>query len=110
MNDKLKRLSRSISFRLNEADYTRVAYQAAVVNCRVNEVARMRTLQSDQQIIIQQYRSYDPALITQLIALGNNLNQMVRRFHMTGRISPHLDALCIRINQLIDLAIEEEFR
>ena len=101
------RLSRSISFRLHEADYARVAYQAAVIDLRVNELARLRTLQNDPQIIIQQYRRYDPVLITQLIALGNNLNQMVKRFHMTGRVSPHLESLCIKIEQLIDAAIDE---
>ena len=101
------RLSRSISFRLHEADYARVAYQAAVIDLRVNELARMRTLKNDQQILIRQYSRHDPALVTQLIALGNNLNQMVKRFHMTGRISPHLEALCYKIEQLIDTAVEE---
>ena len=107
MNRSHLRLSRSISFRLHEADYARVAYQAAVIDLRVNELARMRTLQNDQQIIIQQNRTYDPVLITQLIALGNNLNQMVKRLHMTDRVSPYVEALCFKIEQLIDAAIEE---
>ena len=101
------RLSRSISFRLSEADYALVAYKAAVINTRVNELARMRTLGNNQEILIQTYRSYDPRLITQLIALGNNLNQMVKRFHMTGRVSPHLETLCFKVEELIDAAIEE---
>lgn len=104
------RLSRSISFRLNEADYARVAYHAAVIDVRVNELARSRTLHGDRQIIIEHRRCYDPRLVSQLISLGNNLNQMVKRFHMTGRVSPHLESLCMKIEQLIDDAIEERNR
>lgn len=103
------RLSRSISFRLNDADFTRVAYQAAVLNLRVNELARMRTLGSEQQpIILQTHRTYDPSLITQLIAIGNNLNQMVKRFHVTDHVSPYLEALCRKIERIIDAAIQDE--
>ena len=101
------RLSRSISFRLSEADYARVAYQAAAIDMRVNELARLRTLENDRQIIVRSQRSCDPAFIVQLIAIGNNLNQMVKRLHMTGRVSPHIEALCIKIDQIIDAAIEE---
>ena len=107
MNRNHTRLSRSISFRLHEADYARVAYQAAAIDMRVNELARIRTLDRDRQVIIRSCRPYNPALITQLIAIGNNLNQMAKRFHMTGRVSPHLEALCIKIERLIDAAIEE---
>ena len=107
MNRNHTRLSRSISFRLHEADYARVAYQAAAIDMRVNDLARRRTLDRDRQIIIQSHRRYDPALITQLIAIGNNLNQMTKRFHMTGRVSPHLEALCFKIEKLVDAATEE---
>ena len=107
MSGKLTRLSRSISFRLHEADYAKVAYQAAVIDKRVNELARMRTLQSKRPVIIKTNRRYDPALVIQLIAIGNNLNQMVKRFHMTGRVSPQLEALCFKIERMIDDAIEE---
>ena len=101
------RLSRSVSFRLNEADYARLAYQAAVLNLRVNELARILAMDQGPTMSVQIYRSVDPALITQLIALGNNLNQMVKRFHMSGRVSPHLADLCLKIEELIDRAIEE---
>lgn len=107
MSRNLTRLSRSISFRLHEADYARVAYQAAVIDKRVNELARMRTLHSKRPIIIRTNRRYDPSFIVQLIAIGNNLNQMVKRFHMTERVSPQLEALCFKIEQMIDTAIEE---
>jgi len=102
------RLSRSISFRLNEADFARAAFHAAALNVRVNELARMHTLDGKQPIMIQMHRAHDPSLITQLVAIGNNLNQMVKRFHVTGRVSPHLDALCQKIERIVDAAIQDE--
>ncbi|MGB0372016.1 MAG: plasmid mobilization protein, partial [Opitutales bacterium] len=103
-----KRLSRSVSFRVNEADYTRMSFQAASLDIRVNELARLKALSERLQMTLKTTHKTDPALISQLIAIGNNLNQMTKRFHITGRVSPYLDPLCAKIEKLIDQAVGEE--
>ena len=103
-----KRLSRSVSFRVNEADYARMSFQASSLGIRVNELARLRALSEKLQMTLKTTRKTDPALISQLIAIGNNLNQMTKRFHMTGRVSPYLEPLFTKIENLIDQAVGED--
>ena len=104
---KPARLPCSVSFRLSAADYARLSYDAAAANLRVNELARQRTLADNPAPTLTSHRRTDPALIVQLIAIGNNLNQLVKRFHITGRAPPNLENLCRRIEHLIDAAMQE---
>jgi len=105
---QMKRKSRSISFRLSEADYARLAYQAAGLNLRVNDLARRLALNGTDPLAVKTYRQNDPALIQQLLHVGHNLNQLTKNAHIFGRISPQVPALCQRIERIIDQALEEK--
>ena len=99
------RMPHVISFRITEKDYTLLAHKAATADISVNDLARRICLSRVEQIVIAPSRAVDPALITQIHYIGHNLNQMAKRMHMSGRISPHVDDLCRRIEALIDEAI-----
>lgn len=107
---KQKDLRRShvISYRLTDSEYARLAHRAAATNTRVNELAKTLALTKSETLKVETFMRYDPMLINELNRIGHNLNQMIKRFHMTGRISPHMEALCDRIDQLIDQAIDEK--
>jgi len=100
------RKSRTVSFRLNEADYARLAYQAAAVNLRVNELARSLVLSKASQIRVVTHQQQDPALIQQLLHIGHNLNQLTKNAHIFGRVSPQVARLCSRIEDIIDQTID----
>lgn len=102
------RLARSVSFRLCEADYARLAYQAAVADLRINEFARRRVLQEQCSISITMLRQTDPALIQHLLSIGNNLNQLTKNAHIFGRVSPQVTTLCERIERIIDVAVDDD--
>lgn len=102
------RKSRVISFRVTDSEFARLAHRAATANMRVNDLVRMMALQKAEKLKVETFMRYDPMLISELNRIGNNLNQMVKRFHATGRISPHMEALCNRIDALIDEAIKAE--
>lgn len=95
-----------VVFRLTDGEHHDLACQAEKLGRRVNDLARRLFLSAlgtpDQKPV------YDPALISELNAIGNNLNQITKRLHMTGRLSPSIPDLCQRIEALIDEAIEKE--
>ena len=102
------RKSRVISYRVTDSEHARLAHRAATANMRLNELAKALALSKSDTLKVETYMKYDPLLINELNRIGNNLNQMVKRFHMTGRVSPKMELLCDRIDQLIDQALEEE--
>lgn len=101
------RKTRIVSFRLNEAEYARLAQKAAAAGLRINDLARTSALSSVQSITIKTFERADPALIKQLHHIGHNLNQLVKNAHIFGRISPKVELLADEIADLIDEAFEE---
>ena len=106
--EKDARKSRVVSYRLTDSEYARLAHRAATTNMRINELAKTLTLSKSETLKVETYMKYDPLLINELNRIGNNLNQMVKRYHMTGRASPLMEDLCDRIDQLIDQAQQVE--
>ena len=102
------RKSRVISYRVTPAEHARLAHRAASANMRINEIAKELALSKSDTLKVATFMKYDPLLINELNRIGNNLNQMVKRFHATGRISPVMETLCDRIDQLIDAAQQGE--
>lgn len=102
------RRSKVISYRVTDGEHSRLADRAATANMRVNELAKKLALSRADNLKVETFMRYDPMLISELNRIGNNLNQMVKRFHMTGRVSPYMEALCDRIDQLIDEATAAE--
>ncbi len=99
--------TRNVSFRLTEAEYARLAHQATTANMRVNHLARKLTTSKAKRLTITTHQSHDPALIRQLYHIGHNLNQLTKAAHL-GRISPQIEALCQRIDTLMNRAIGKE--
>ncbi len=95
-----------ISYRVTESEYTRLAHRAATTNMRLNELAKTLALSKSDTLKVETFMKCDPMLISELNRIGNDLNQMVKRFHLTARVSPLMETLCDRIDQLIDQAIE----
>lgn len=102
------RKARVVSFRVTDSEFARLAQRAAAANMRLNDFVRTIALTKTDTLKVKTYMRYDPMLISELNRIGNNLNQMVKRYHVTGKTSPYLEALCDRIDELIDQAIEAE--
>lgn len=102
--------SNRIVYRLTDAELLQLAHKAAVLNLRLNECARQLALRSLKKNSVHDSTDsesvkYDPALIQQIHHIGHNLNQLVKNAHIFGRISPQVDGLCARIEQLVDEAL-----
>ena len=102
------KMSHQIIFRLKREDYDRLQTQAARVGLSVNQLARKLTRERTHKLVITTYQRMDPIFITRLERLGNNLNQITKNSHIFKRISPNLEKLCHKIEQLIDEAINDE--
>lgn len=99
-----------ISFRVTSAEYARLVYNAAASASSVNVWVRGRVLSGDPKTAIEIVSQCDPALLKQLHHIGHNLNQLVKNAHIFGRVSPHVEQLCIKINRLLDQAVKKEPR
>lgn len=95
--------TRNVSFRLTETEYARLAQSAAVADMRPNHLARRLVVSKSAQVTVQTHAAHDPALVRQLYHIGHNLNQITKAVHL-GRISPQIEALCQRIETIMDEA------
>lgn len=103
-------LSRYVSFRVSEARYADVEAIASRAGMRVNELARRLFHRGSRRVTVQVTRRVDPALITELRYIGNNLNQVVRNIHLRGRIPSKLEDLCAEIQRIVVAAAQDEDR
>ena len=99
---------RRVVFRITEAEFLRLSHQAARLDKRVNDYARMLTLAGSKSGPSKDAPRHDPALIRQIYHIGHNLNQLVKNAHIFGRVSPRVARLCERIEKLMDEATEKE--
>lgn len=102
------RKARVISFRVTDSEFARLAQRAAATNMRLNDFVRKIALLKSDTLKVKTYMRYDPMLINQLNRMGNNLNQLVKREHITGKRSSKIEALCEQIEAVIDEAIQAE--
>lgn len=103
------RKARTIIFRVTESEYARLEQIAAAAGVRVNDLARDLSLSRTTKIRIEKVDKADPALLKRLDRLGNNLNQLAMRSHLTGRVPASLKALCDRISDIVLEAAEREW-
>lgn len=71
-----------ISFRLTPAEFEKITDAAKAADITPQDYARQAALKGTVRII-QDKRKTDPALITHLLAIGNNLNQMAKKYNAT---------------------------
>ncbi len=95
-----------IVFRLTSAEYRNLTHRAKQLDRRANELARILLLSVLEKP--ERKPPHDPAVVSELNYIGHNLNQITKRMHMTGRLSPAVIALCQRIEALIDEAAGRE--
>lgn len=98
-----RRLSRQIIFRIKAEDYAQLEAQAEKAGMSVNQLARKLTCNRKGQLVIKTEGRLDPAFIAQIRAIGYNLNQITRKFHMTGRMSSRM---CDVLSQIEDIVFE----
>lgn len=101
------RRTHPITFWLTPDEFARLEATALQAGLRVNELARRVTCHGRQRVVIQTTRRHDPAFIAQLRRLGNLLNQLTMRSHLTGRVSPKVEVLCDEIRELVLRAAED---
>jgi len=104
---KAIRRTHPITFWLTPEEFARLEATALQAGLRVNELARQVTCRGHRRVVIQTTRRHDPAFIAQIRRLGNLLNQLTMRSHLTGRVSPKVEVLCDDIRQIVLAAVED---
>ena len=102
------RRSRQIIFRLTAQEYDRLHRVAERAGLTPNELAWRLVRKGRDQLVIHTHRRCDPAFLKRLDQIGHNLNQIVKNAHIFGRVSPHIEPLCLTIDRLIAQTIEED--
>ena len=102
------RRSCQVIFRLTAQEYERLNRVAARAGLTANELAWRLVRKGRDQLVIHTQRRCDPAFLKRIDRIGHNLNQLVKNAHIFGRISPHIEPLCITIDRLIAEAVEED--
>lgn len=103
-----ERKVRTISFRVTEAELMRLAHRAAAANLPVHQLARKLVLMRTKRLVVKTERATDPVLLKQLYHIGVNLNQLAKNSHIFKRVSPQVESLCLRIQALMDEALDEQ--
>jgi len=101
------RRSRHVIFRLTAQEYDRLSVVADAAGLSPNELARRLTRKGHDRLVIKTYRHCDPAFLKRIDQIGHNLNQIVKNAHIFGRVSPHIEPLCMTINGIIMQALED---
>lgn len=96
-----QRKTQLIIFRVTPSEYDFLAAVARRAGLSVHTLARHSTLSKSKRLVIECSQASDPALLKRLERIGNNLNQLVRRFHQSGRLSKMLTPLCDEIAQIV---------
>ena len=91
-----------VIFRVTTREYDRLLLRARRLGLQVNELARRTACGQSAPVVT--YRRVDPAVISRLDRIGHNLNQLVKRAHIFGQVSPLLPGLCERIDKLVSEA------
>ena len=98
----------TISFRVTEAEFLRLSHRASVVHLPVHQLARRLVLSRLKRLVVKTNRRTDPVLVKQLYHIGVNINQLAKNSHIFKRVSPQVESLCIRIQALMDEALDEQ--
>jgi hypothetical protein len=98
-----------VSFRLTDAERAALEEVAARARVRFNELARKLTVAGGDRVVITTYKACDPAYLARLSAIGNNLNQLTRKAHVSGEISPRIAEVCDLIEEIITEATAGAF-
>lgn len=107
--DQDQRRPHVVSFRLTDAERAALEEVAARARVRFNELARKLTVAGGDRVVIKTYKACDPAFLAQIAQIGNNLNQLTRKAHVSGVINPRIDALCEQIEDIVTEATAEAF-
>lgn len=102
------RKTRTVSFRLTDAEFAQLSRMAAMAKLRVNDFARIVALSKGNRVTIKTYARNDPAFLERLHRIGLNLNQLVHNAHIFKRVSPRVAELCEQIAAMMDEAAGTE--
>lgn len=107
--DQDQRRPHVVAFRLTDGEFAGLVAAARRARVRFNELARRFTLAGGERVVVKTYKACDPAYLAQLAQIGNNLNQLTRKAHVSGVVNPQVDALCARIEEIVNEATAEAF-
>ena len=96
-----QRKTQLIIFRVTPSEYDFLSAVARRAGLSVHTLARHSALSKSKSLVIKRSQASDPALLKRLERIGNNLNQLVRRFHQSGRLSTMLLPLCDEIAKIV---------
>jgi hypothetical protein len=99
---KKDRRDQQLNIGLTRAEYNIIKSRAVTAGVRVVDYGRMRLLgPPGAQHAGNAAPRFDRLVYVQLKRLGNNLNQLVRRFHLTGDPPAELDPLLKEIRDYL---------
>jgi len=98
--------SRSIIFRLTEAEHALLSEEASKIGLTANELARSFARTPKGRISVKMHAQSDPAFIAELKRIGNNLNQLAKHANLYGDLPPQLEATCQEVRAIIVEAAE----
>ncbi len=81
-NENKARIKVMSPYRVTELERVKIKANASAARLSVSEYQRRQCI--DGQVIVQQSR-HDVEVVRQLLAIGNNLNQIAKKLHVTNR-------------------------
>jgi hypothetical protein len=99
--EKAKQRAEWFGFRLTLAERETINSAAANVGLSPSEYVRRCAFNGTVRVIHDK-RKADPALMLNLLAIGNNLNQIARKLNATDRTAANLDDTIIILQELLN--------
>ncbi|MEM9469487.1 MAG: plasmid mobilization relaxosome protein MobC [Pseudomonadota bacterium] len=98
-NESKTRIKVMSPYRVTEHERALIKANAKAAKLSVSEYQRRQCI--DGHIIMQQDK-HDAELIRQLLAIGNNLNQIAKKLHVTNRYhTPRLEGALLHLEKVL---------
>ena len=94
-----ERLTERIKFDVRRSDFLHASQNAEKAGMSLTAYSRQQFLKG--RVVIKKTRHLDYAAYDQLRRIGVNLNQIARKFHMTGKTPKELSRVCVRIEKFL---------
>lgn len=105
----MERRTERITIRLTPSEASRIVTLSEKLCISPSEYIRKRTL--GRKLVVREYQAPSFQVINELKALGNNLNQIARKFNENRTVSPaRLDHLLEKIEAVVMKAVDNHDR
>jgi len=93
--------TKTIIFRLTDAEFAQLSLKASELGLSSNELARALARTPEGRTTVQTANAADPALIAEIKRIGNNLNQIAKHANLYGELPEQLDTVCLEVSALL---------